>query len=279
MKLTSLDKKDRQKYLKLKLKDKLKLSRQIIEKTFKRFGAANLAVAATGGKDSTLLLWLIKKVVEKQQADFPQIVFIDEGDIFEETKTFMNKLAKDWQLTVSIAHNQDVSSQAKKLGDMIKVSELNQHNQAELKKLGFKGKEFSYEPESLIGNHLMKTVVLNIWLEKNKKTGLFVGVRWDEQEARSEDDFWRRIDLPPHYRVEPILHLSEKEVWQITRQNQIPFVSLYQKGYRSLGAKTTTEKVSQKPAWNQDLENTSERAGRRQDKEDLMERLRSLGYM
>jgi len=33
------------------------------------------------------------------------------------------------------------------------------------------------------------------------------------------------------------------------------------------------------PAWGQDLENTVERAGRRQDKEKTMDRLRKLGYM
>jgi len=33
------------------------------------------------------------------------------------------------------------------------------------------------------------------------------------------------------------------------------------------------------PAWQQDLENTIERGGRRQDKEKAMDRLRKLGYM
>jgi phosphoadenosine phosphosulfate reductase len=46
-----------------------------------------------------------------------------------------------------------------------------------------------------------------------------------------------------------------------------------------LGAKTTSLKSSDIPAWDQDLENTEERAGRRQDKEKAMARLRKLGYM
>jgi phosphoadenosine phosphosulfate reductase len=46
-----------------------------------------------------------------------------------------------------------------------------------------------------------------------------------------------------------------------------------------LGAKTTSIKSVETPAWEQDLENTEERAGRRQDKEEAMERLRKLGYM
>jgi phosphoadenosine phosphosulfate reductase len=55
---------------------------------------------------------------------------------------------------------------------------------------------------------------------------------------------------------------------------------LYEQGYRSLGAKTTSSiALEGVPAWEQDLENTVERAGRRQDKEAQMDRLRMLGYM
>ena len=41
----------------------------------------------------------------------------------------------------------------------------------------------------------------------------------------------------------------------------------------------TTTKTSDLPAWKQDLESTTERSGRKQDKENLMEKLRDLGYM
>ncbi len=51
-------------------------------------------------------------------------------------------------------------------------------------------------------------------------------------------------------------------------------------GYRSLGAKTTSAIAEPGVfAWEQDLEHTTERAGRRQDKEQMMGRLRKLGYM
>ena len=59
----------------------------------------------------------------------------------------------------------------------------------------------------------------------------------------------------------------------------IPVSPKYFEGFRSLGSEVSTEKAEQEPAWLQDLENTTERAGRAQDKEDLMERLRDLGYM
>jgi 3'-phosphoadenosine 5'-phosphosulfate sulfotransferase (PAPS reductase)/FAD synthetase len=62
-------------------------------------------------------------------------------------------------------------------------------------------------------------------------------------------------------------------------KKNIPVNKLYAEGYRSLGAKNTTRKVGDKPAWEQDLRNAKERAGRVQDKEEIMKRLRDLGYM
>jgi phosphoadenosine phosphosulfate reductase len=206
-------------------------------------------------------------------------MFVDEGDVFDEIKQFVEKMTKLWDLDVSVAHNRDVSSKAKKLGDLIKVSQLNEQNQKEIKRLGIAESEFEYWPESFVGNHLMKTVASNTWVVENNIEYLYVGVRWDEQGARGEDDYLRSLEDPKHFRVEPILHISERDVWSIIKKFDIPYVKLYESGFRSLGAKTTTGKVSDIPAWEQDIENTSERAGRAQDKEKIMEKLRALGYM
>jgi phosphoadenosine phosphosulfate reductase len=109
------------------------------------------------------------------------------------------------------------------------------------------------------------------------------GLRWDEQAARAKDPYFEEVEeqefVPAHTRVRPILHFSERDIWDTTLHFRIPYCSLYEHGYRSLGAKTTSLKSSVVPAWEQDLENTEERAGRRQDKEKTMARLRQLGYM
>lgn len=86
--------------------------------------------------------------------------------------------------------------------------------------------------------------------------------------------------VPEHTRIRPILHFTEKDLWDTYAAFKIPYCVLYERGYRSLGAKTTSHiSIEGVPAWEQDLENTEERAGRRQDKEKAMERMRKLGYM
>ena len=279
MTLHHLSLQDRKRYQNLDLSKKIELSRTVIKKAFQRIPREQTALAWTGGKDSTLLLWLLRKVCQDGNLPLPKIMFVDEGDVFPEIRQFIKRLSIDWGFTYSVAHNSDVSSQAKKIGDMIPVSFLNKRNRQEINRLGFSEKAFPYEPESFVGNHLMKTVATNIWIEKNDIKALYVGVRWDEQPARAEDNYFRPIDQPDHTRVEPILHFKEKDVWEAIHQYHLPYVKLYEQGYRSLGARGTTQKTDNKPAWKQDLKSTKERSGRKQDKEKIMERLRALGYM
>jgi phosphoadenosine phosphosulfate reductase len=165
----------------------------------------------------------------------------------------------------------------------VKVSDLSERNQAEIKRIGFDLEAFPFEAESYVGNHLMKTVVFNQYIEENNVKAVMQGLRWDEQPARKNDPYFEDVEAaeltPAHTRFRPILQFTERDVWDTTLHFGIPYCPLYKKGYRSLGAKTTSQKLADEPAWEQDLENTVERAGRRQDKEATMARLRKLGYM
>jgi phosphoadenosine phosphosulfate reductase len=266
------------------LQKKVDDGKQIVREAFERFGRENLRVAWTGGKDSTVVLWLIKQVCDETKVPLPKCFNIDEGDMFDEIHVFIDKLTKLWKVDVVHIHNDDVSRAAGgKLGALVKVSALNDRNRREIARLGYEEEEFNYEPESYVGNHLMKTVTMNEYLEREKAAGFFVGVRWDEQEARANEQHFsiRKATeySPEHWRIHPILHFLERDVWNTMFQYGIPICELYSKGYRSLGARVTTTKIGDKPAWEQDLETTNERGGRRQDKEDLMAKLRQLGYM
>lgn len=108
---------------------------------------------------------------------------------------------------------------------------------------------------------------------------IFTATHWNKQEGQKGEDFFSERENPRHVRVHPILHFTERDVWNTIMRYEIPCCSLYVQDYCSLGAKSTTFKVVDILAWEQDLENTPERAARAQDKEAIMERLRDLGYM
>jgi phosphoadenosine phosphosulfate reductase len=266
--------------LQLKVDD----SKKVVRDAFEKYSIDDLAVAWTGGKDSTLVLWLVREVCLEDGKKIPRCFNIDEGDMFDEIRAFIDDIGSKWGVDMEIIHNDDVSKAAGgTLGATVRVGELSERNQKEIERLGYEEDEFPYEPESFVGNHLMKTVTLNEYLERHGVEGFFEGIRWDEQASRANETYFSPREAtdysPAHMRVCPILHFTEREVWEAHFAYDIPICSLYEKGYRSLGARITTTKDSGVPAWEQDLENTYERGGRRQDKEHLMEKLRKLGYM
>lgn len=260
------------------------ITKGIVRQSFDKFKPEELGITWTGGKDSTLGLWITRQVCREKGIPLPKAMIIGEGDEFEEIEEFVEKIKKEWDVPLEVCRNDDVLKAANHtLNTPVKVKDLNERNRAELKRIEFDGEEFPFEAESHIGNHLMKTVVFNEFLERNNIKGIIQGLRWDEHPARFDDDYFEYKEaahlVPEHTRIRPILHFTEKDLWDTYAAFSIPYCLLYEQGYRSLGAKTTTVKASDIPAWKQDLENTEERGGRRQDKEKAMERMRKLGYM
>ncbi|MBE3035600.1 MAG: phosphoadenosine phosphosulfate reductase family protein, partial [Candidatus Atribacteria bacterium] len=239
----------------------------------------------TGGKDSTTNLWIIRQVCVEENIDLPQVITIDEGDAFPEITDFLVNISKKWNIDLKWLCNFDMLKCCQShLGNDIQVKDLDERNQAELKRIEFEFKSFPFEAESYAGNHLMKTVVLNKFLEQSKTELLFMALRRDEQAARKEDEYFTHHEagylMPEHTRVSPILHFTERDIWDNIKLHHLPYCPLYEIGYRSLGARTSSNPGEVGvPAWEQDIENVPERAGRRQDKEKAMERLRKLGYM
>jgi len=270
------------------------------------------AVMWTGGKDSTLVLYFLFEVCAEFDHEVPPVVFIDHYEHFPETLAFAERWADRLDLDLRYARNEDFGSLGLEPGDEVPVSDLNETNRRELReKLKYDGDTLKFTADSYEGNHLLKTVALNEILEREGFDGVFSGVRWDEQDARADETFFSpRHDsgkYPPHDRVHPILGFDERAVWDAFWRfvvpdlvegfpvgyvpessedlpndlvpEDLPVSPKYFEGFRSLGTQGGSGKSAERPAWLQDLEGTTEREGRAQDKEGVMARLRDLGYM
>ena len=231
--------------------DKIKRCTELVDKTktvvreaLQKFTLDELAITWTGGKDSTTTLWIITQVCREENIKLPRVMTIDEYDSFQEIHDFIDKYTKEWNLDVEWCRNDDVVKAAgRKLGDIVRVQDLSERNQAELKRIGFEENTFPFEAESYVGNHLMKTVVFNMYIERHGVRGIFQGLRWDEHPDRRNDDYFEKREaahlVPEHTRIKPILHFTERDIWDNIMLNKLPYCPLYEKGYRSLGAKTT----------------------------------------
>lgn len=273
----------------------------------------NPAIMWTGGKDSTLVLYLVHEVVKEDDVEMPPTIFIDHFQHFPETHEFLERWSDKLEVEVIHAKNEDVKNVATGIGEPVKVSDLNEKNKKEVReKLDYSEETFPFLLDTLVGNHLLKTVALNEVLEEYEFDAVLSGIRWDEQESRAKETFFsprhEENKYPPHDRVHPILQYTEADIWETTwsvmvpdlveeypgdaspprnieelphgvNVTDLPISPKYFDGFRSLGSEISTEKTSSEPAWIQNMDDTVERAGRAQDKEGVMNQLRDLGYM
>ena len=271
------------------LEEKIAKGKEVYKEAFERFDPKDTRIVWSAGKDSTLMLWIGLEYCKENNIEVPTCFTIDEFDVFEEIDAMLKVYAEKWDIRLDWGLNIDVVENAGwKLDNDVIIANLTERNQKEIWRMDEEFKKmdkFPFEAESIIGNHLMKSVVINKYMQDHNVKAFFQGLRWDEQPDRKNDPYHEDVAgdgefTPEHTRYRPILHFTERDIWDTTLHFKIPYCPLYEQGYRSLGAKTTSNIAAKGvPAWKQDLENTVERAGRRQDKETAMARLRKLGYM
>ena len=235
------------------------------------------------GKDSTTLLWLIRKAFFGK-IPFPAI-HIDTTYKFKEIYAFRDRYAKEWGLDLLIAKNEEAIKRG--VGpDKSKFECCNELKTQALKKFikkhafralylairrdehGIRAKERVFSPRDENFE----------WDYKNQPPEL-----WDQYKAKAKED--------EHLRIHPLLGWREIDIWEYIRRENIPIVSLYLakngRRYRSIGCECCCSPVKSKADTIDKIieelktSRISERSGRAQDKESdyMMQKLRSLGYM
>lgn len=227
------------------LEELIRHTEEIIQKTVDTF--KNPMMTWAGGKDSTAALAIARNMFGGK-VPF-KVMFIDTTYKFQETYDYINRYAKEWGLDFMVAKNKEALENG--------VNPWNTEH-------------FKYCNE-------LKTKPLKRAIEENEFDAVFTGIRWDEHGIRGKEQYFSKREDPPHTRVHPILHWSEREIWEYLKGHKVEYNPLYDKEehnglvYRSIGCWPFTKPVPR--------DEPEERAGREVDKERLMEDLRALGYM
>ncbi|MCX8035692.1 MAG: sulfate adenylyltransferase subunit CysD [Candidatus Sumerlaeia bacterium] len=242
----------------------------------------NMAMLWSIGKDSTALLWLVRKAFFGPPP-FP-VVHIDTGRKFKEIYEFRDRFAAEWNLNLLIARSDRALEAAPSFADKLACcTEL-------------------------------KTNALKRMIAERRFAALLLAIRRDEHGIRAKERFfsprdrsfqWNYLDQPAelwdqyggtadsdtHLRIHPMLDWRELDIWRYIQREGIPVVSLYfarnGRRFRSIGCECCCQPVESNAATLdeivEELRTTriAERAGRAQDKEQafMMQKLRSLGYM
>lgn len=242
----------------------------------------NIAILWSVGKDSTTLLYLCRKAFFGK-IPFP-VIHIDTTYKFDEIYSFRDKYAKEWNLNLIIAKNEEAirNGMGPEKGKFVCCTELKTN-----------------ALKNVIAKYGFKALLLAIRRDEH-------GIRAKERvfSPRDVNFHWNYMEQPPelwdqyriyakegHIRVHPMLNWREIDVWEYIRRENIPVVSLYfaknGKRYRSIGCKTCCNPVNSdadtldKIIDELKTSEVSERSGRAQDKEAdyMMQKLRALGYM
>jgi len=218
------------------LDKKIAKSKEVLKEALDRF-SPNIALAWTGGKDSTTTLHLLRDICGGQ-VPIP-VLNIDTSVKFKEIYEFRDRISQEWNLNLVVERNEEALETIKIAAD---------------------------KEECCLR---LKAEVIANSINKYGWQALITGMRWDEQPDRVKEEYFSPRENPTHMRVNPILHFNEMDIWQYIKTKKIPYCDLYHRGYRSLGCEPCTKLgVLDGP----------ERAGRDQRKEDIMGRLRDMGY-
>jgi sulfate adenylyltransferase subunit 2 len=262
------------------------------------------------GKDSTVLLWLVRKAFFGH-IPFP-LIHIDTHYKIPEMIRYRDQLVQELHLNMIVGSNLEALEAHRTFPDgmldrlsccaTLKTQALKQTLDGTGPRFRFNHEKGVYEREE----------------HPTPFTGVIVGVRADEEGSRSKERYfsardeqneWNIANQAPEFwnqfktefapgtsvRVHPLLDWTELDIWEYIRVENIPTVSLYYnqgdgKRYRSLGCYPCTFPVESE-ARNVDeiivelsvgkFSTIAERSGRAQDKDDggSLETLRRDGYM
>lgn len=280
----------------------------IIRESYANF--KNLGMLWSIGKDSTVLLWLVKKAFFGH-VPFP-LIHIDTHYKIPEMIEYRDRLTKEWHLNMVVGVNEDALAQKATFpdGNVDRITCCrNLKTQALKSTLDGTGKRYVFNHEKGIYE-----------LDNSHEafTAIILGIRSDEEGSRSKERYfsprnasneWNIGDQPPefwnqfktdfapgtHLRIHPLLDWTELNIWEYIEREKIPTVSLYYdhgtgKRYRSLGCypctfpvESTAKNVSEiiEELRSGKFAKIAERSGRAQDKDDGggLETLRKDGYM
>ncbi len=192
--------------------EKLAIARQLIAEEIQESGSGDVCITSSFQAEDVILVHMVKELLPR----IP-VVFLDTGYHFAETYEYRDRMAREWNLNlISLLPRQTVAEQEAQFGILHQT-----------------------DPSRCCG--MRKVEPLFSELEKYRLW--FTGLRKEQAKSRAQlkpvDDF--ALPTGKHLRkISPLTEWTAKDVWQYAGEFSIPLLSLYDRGYTSIGCEPCT---------------------------------------
>ena len=196
----------------MSLQEKITAARTLVNRQIAAANKADICVTSSFQAEDMVVVHLVREAI----SDVP-VIFLDTGYHFSETYEYRDRLAQDWGLNlVNVLPQLTVAEQESQFGILNQTA-----------------------PDRCCG--MRKVGPLFASLEPYRLW--FTGLRREQAKTRANLQPVDTFTLPTGtqlQKISPLADWSTRDVWHYAAEHNIPLLSLYDKGYTSIGCEPCT---------------------------------------
>jgi phosphoadenosine phosphosulfate reductase len=198
--------------IQLGIEEKTAAARNLVNEQITAASKGEICVTSSFQAEDMVVVHMVREVI----GNVP-VIFLDTGYHFAETYAYRDRLAEEWNLNlVNVLPSLTVAEQESQFGILNQTA-----------------------PDRCCG--MRKVGPLFASLEPYRLW--FTGLRREQAKTRANLQAVDNFTLPTGkqlQKVSPLADWSTRDVWHYAEQHAIPLLSLYEKGYTSIGCEPCT---------------------------------------
>lgn len=190
---------------------------EVLEYILDKIGVSNVALASSLSIEDQVLTHMLLKINPKAR-----IFFIDTGRHFQKTYDLMDETMQRYKFNYEVyaPESSDLEETVSKYGPNFFYESVELRKKCcEIRKV---------KP--------LKRVLCTV-------DGWICGLRRDQSPTRQDIEIFEWDHGNAIYKINPIVHWSEADVWDYIKAHNVPYSNLYSNGFRSIGCQPCTRAV------------------------------------